>query len=292
MIDPGRLVQVLKEAFSEHCETPERQIYTTGDNGNGLLVMPAWSYRGYLGIKIVTTTPGNAGTTVPFVQGFYTLFDQHTGSPLMQIDAGVLTNYRTAAASALASTFLSRTDSNSLLMIGAGSLAPYLIQAHQSVRPITDVYIWSRNHNNARQLARSLNATAVEHVDEVLPSVSIVSCATPSTSPLVKGSILASGQHLDLVGGYLPEMREVDDAAVIKSRIYIDTPDALKEAGDLIQPMRKGALRASQIQGTLYDLCGGGKLGRQGSDEITLFKSTGHALEDIATAVWLWEGAK
>jgi ornithine cyclodeaminase len=175
-------------------------------------------------------------------------------------------------------------------MIGAGSLAPYLIAAHKCVRPIHEVLVWSRNHANADNLATSISAKAIKDVKEYIPSVDLISCATPSQTPLVHGEGLRAGQHLDLVGGYTPEMREADDVAVSRSRVFIDTEGALHEAGDIIQPIRHGILRKSMIQGDLMGLTSGKVNGRIDNDEITLFKSTGHAVEDIATAVWLFEG--
>ena len=292
MIDYSGLIDVLEDAFKEACEVPQRNHYTTGSDGNGLLVMPAWGYRGYIGIKIITLTPSNPGREMPFVQGVYLLFDQKTGIPLLQIDAKALTNYRTAAASALASRYLSNENTSSMLMIGAGSLAPYLVKAHKAVRPISEIYVWSRNQEKAQRLASSMGAVAISRVEDVIGDVDLISSATPSIDPLIRGACLRHGQHIDLVGGYSPEMREADDITIAKSAVFIDTEGALDEAGDIIQPMRSNTITRSDIKGTLHDLVSSKCHGRQDTEAITVFKSTGHAIEDIATAVWLWQGGK
>ncbi|MDX1407602.1 MAG: ornithine cyclodeaminase family protein [Saprospiraceae bacterium] len=294
LLNPGETIEVLRKAFQSSCDVPTRSVYeTSSTTGSGMLLMPAWNYHGYLGVKIVTTTPANRDRNVPFIQGVYLLFDQETGTPLLQLDASILTNARTAAASALASSYLSHDESGTLLMVGAGSLAPWLIEAHVAVRPINRTLIWSLNGDSARQLSEKTdNAEAVLNLRTATEQAQIISCATPSTMPLIRGEWLMGGQHLDLVGGYTRDMREIDDAAAQRADIFIDTGEAWEEAGDLIQPMEKGLISQEDTVATLRDLCTGSHPGRTSHGQVTLFKSVGHALEDIAVAAWVWEKMK
>jgi len=294
LLQPSVVIDALKHAFQEGCEVPARSVFETSrETGSGMLLMPAWSYQGYMGVKIVTTTPANRGTARPFIQGVYLLFDQKTGSPLLQLNASILTNARTAGASALAASYLAHPESNTLLMVGAGSLAPYLIAAHASVRPIKRVLIWTPGFRSAELLAENLpNATSVKNLKTAVEQADVISCATPSITPLVRGDWLHGGQHIDLVGGYTRMMRETDDAVIQHADIFIDTEDAWKEAGDLIQPMEKGLITKDETSASLKDLCTGTHPGRTTHEQITLFKSVGHALEDIAVAAWVWEAVR
>jgi ornithine cyclodeaminase len=206
------------------------------------------------------------------------------------IDGGALTLWRTAAASALAASYLARDDASRLVMVGAGALAPHLIDAHASVRPIETVAIWNRNPSRAEALAarlagRGYAVAAVTDLAAAVRSADIVSCATLSGEPLVKGDWLKPGVHLDLVGAFTPAMRESDDAAVRRARVYVDTrAGALKEAGDIVLPIKSGVIAEADICGDLFDLCRGAVEGRRSAEEITLFKSVGTALEDLAAA--------
>jgi ornithine cyclodeaminase len=224
------------------------------------------------------------------VSSLYFLLDGQTGQPRAMIDGEALTNRRTAAASALASDYLSRPDSRTLLVVGTGHLAPHLVAAHCAIRPIEKVLVWGRNSQRALALADTLvrqgiNAASAADLAEALPQADIVSCATTSTEPLVKGALLRPGTHLDLVGAFTPRMRESDDDAVLRSRVFIDTyAGALAEAGDLLQPIAAGRWSADRICGDLHELTNGTKSGRLDRNEITLFKSVGAAIEDLTAA--------
>ena len=205
------------------------------------------------------------------------------------LDGTALTLRRTAAASALAASYLARADSAVHLMVGTGALAPHLIAAHRAVRPIRETRIWGRDPDKAAALAASLAASgtaaiAVLDLAEAAATADIITCATLSPEPLVRGAWLKPGAHLDLVGSYRPDMRECDDDAVRRARIFVDTDAALHEAGDIVQPLRSGVLTRERIAGDLSGLVRGSCDGRRGADEITLFKSVGTALEDLAAA--------
>ncbi len=288
------LVATLRQAFQEDYIVPMRHHHNFENPKEGiestLLLMPAWKAGEHLGIKIVAVSPNNSKYNLPTIQGMYLLIDAHKGTPIAQMDAKSLTNLRTAAASALASDFLSREKSETLLMVGTGSLAPHFIQAHAAIRPIQKVFIWGRNLEKAKMLATKLkhlkvDIQAVSNLEEYLPKVDIISCATMSYKPLIFGEHLQPGQHLDLVGSYKPDMREADDEVVKRSNVYVDVFEgATRECGDIVIPLKNGTLKKEDIKGDLFDLCRGNCLGRQADHEITYFKSVGHALEDLAAA--------
>lgn len=294
------LIEQLRQAFRAGGHAPPRHHHTIGVPGAPdatLLLMPAWQEGRYLGTKIVTVFPGNNARSLPSVAGTYVLMSGRTGEPLLVIDGRMLTLRRTAAASALAAKYLARPDAHRLLMVGTGALAPHLVLAHAAVRPITDVAIWGRNPDKAERLARNLDsryfrAAAVHDLAASVTAADVISCATLAHEPLIRGEWLKPGQHVDLVGGYTPEMREADDAAIDRARVYIDTPVAMEEAGDIAQPLKSGRLSETMIAGTLAELTQGRVHGRSFYNQITLFKSVGTALEDLATAVLLFESAR
>ncbi len=255
-----------------------------------LLLMPAWNPSKNAGVKIVTVSPENGQFNMPSIQGTYIYFDAIKGSIKAILEAKSLTVKRTAAASALASSFLSKKKSSSLLMIGTGALSINLIKAHAAVRPITEVFIWGRNFDKAKAIEQELATTtfsikAIKTIEEKISDVDIVSCATLSKTPLVLGKYLKEGQHIDLVGAYKKDMREADDETVSKASVYVDTfQGGLKESGDIVIPLANGTLSKEAIKADLFELCSNQKNGRSSANEITYFKSVGHALEDLAAA--------
>lgn len=288
-----RLIAALEAAFAEaRTESPVRQRYEVGPPGAPahLLTMPAWQRGAVMGVKLVNVFPGNAAHGLGAVNGIYVLFDATTGVPKAILDGDALTNRRTAAASALASRFLSRADSATLLVVGTGHLAFYLAAAHCAVRPITRVLVWGRSAAKAaalaaRLVASGLPASPAADLAGAAAQADIISCATTSTVPLVLGADVRDGTHVDLVGAFTPAMRESDDALVAASAVYVDTrAGALAEAGDLLQPIAAGAFAADRVRGDLYDLCAGRAAGRGDAQEITLFKSVGAAIEDLTAA--------
>lgn len=294
LLDYPSLINKLEMAFRADYIVPTRLHYNfenpKEDRQSTLLLMPAWEAGKYVGVKLIIVAPNNGKYDLPSIQGTYTLFDAHKGIPLAQMDAKELTNRRTAAASALASRFLSRENSETLLMVGTGSLAPYLIAAHREVRDIKKVLIWGRRFERAQEIAKDLGAEAIEDLETGVRQVDIISCATLSQTPLVLGEWLHPGQHLDLVGSYRKDMRETDDHTIRTSRIYVDTLEgATKESGDLVLPLQNHIIEKRNIIGDLFDLCHARCKGRQTADEITLFKSVGHALEDLAAASLAYE---
>ncbi len=292
------LIERLRETFRKGAEVPVRHHHEIGGGSDAtLLLMPAWQSGRHIGIKLVTVFPHNGERSLPSVMGAYLLLSGITGEPLAMIDGPTLTVKRTAAASALAAGYLARQDSERLLMIGTGALAPYLVRAHAEVRPICNVLIWGRNPDKAERLARRLNrrdfkVAATTDLEAAVRGAHIISAATLTLEPLIRGAWLQPGQHLDLVGGFRPDMREADDDAVARARVFVDTRDgACSEAGDIVQPLESGVLTEDDIAADLFDLTRGERAGRRYYDQITLFKSVGSALEDLGAAQLTYERA-
>ncbi len=288
-----RLIPTLRDAFVAGAEAPLRHrhdIAQPDGTDAALLLMPAWQAGGFVGVKVVSVFPGNGARGLPAVSASYLLCDGATGQHLALIDGGELTRRRTAAASALAGSYLARDDAASLLIVGSGHIGGLMAAAYRTVRPIRRVLVWNIREAGAVQLAARLRtegwaAEAVSDLAAAAGEADIITCATLAREPLVRGEWLRPGTHLDLIGGFTPAMREADDAAVRRSHVFIDTDAALAEAGDLIDPIAHGALRRNDIAGSLFSLCRGEVPGRRDQAEITLFKSVGSALEDLAAAV-------
>jgi ornithine cyclodeaminase len=295
-LDDLTLIDRLEAAFHAGAEVPVRHHHhlPTGT----LLLMPAWSAR-HVGIKVVTVFPDNVSRSLPSVFGQYVLLDGTTGQALALLDGTMLTKRRTACASGLAARYLAPHNATRLLMIGTGALAPHLVRVHAKVRPIREVAIWGRRPAAADALARTLAASlpdlvgrpitvrAVTEREAAVRDSDVISCATLSKEPLVEGEWLHEGQHIDLVGAYTPEMRESDDNAVWRARVYVDTrAGALTEGGDIVQPIRNGTIDEDDVIAELSELARGQQTGRLAGDgaSITLFKSVGTALEDLAAA--------
>ncbi len=293
------LIEALRDAFGADIETPLRHTHMIPQPSGAeakLLLMPAWTKSGQrlVGCKLVTVYPDNAKVQKPSVYGSYLLLCGDTGEPLAVMDGTALTARRTACASALAASYLARDDAAHLVMVGAGALAPHLVQAHSAVRPIKRVTLWNRTRGNAVKLAFALSLRGIEpeiadDLETAVREADIVSCATLSATPLVRGKWLKKGAHLDLVGAYTPKMRESDDDAVKRARVYVDTRiGAPKEGGDIAQPLKSGVLKKDAIRGDLFELCRGKAKGRTSAAQITLFKSVGTAIEDLAAAMLVW----
>jgi ornithine cyclodeaminase/alanine dehydrogenase-like protein (mu-crystallin family) len=287
------LIDALDAAFLAGATTPDRghhEIEVPGMDDGTLLLMPCWQANKNLGVKIATVFPGNAAKSLSAVHASYFLMDASTGVPIAVLDGAELTRRRTAAASALASRYLSRTDSNTLLMVGTGELAPHLVAAHASARDISKVVIWGRRQEAAEALQErlstlSLETAVVTDLEAAVSDADIISCATLANDPLIKGDWLHEGQHLDLVGAFKPDMREVDAAAVARAAVYVDTySGAMSEAGDILLAIQEGAINETDIAGDLAELAKGQCQGRTSNEAITLFKSVGTALEDLAAA--------
>ncbi len=294
------LVEALNDIFTRDVVAPIRHHHTMDvpqDPAATLLLMPAWIEGEYLGVKQVNVFPGNSKRNQPGLSSHYLLSCGQTGQMLAQIDGNELTARRTAAASALASRYLSRETASKMLMVGAGRVARRLVPAHMSVRPIETVHVWDINPSSAEQLAIELrdegvNAVACpnDQLEAIAREADLISCATLSTAPIIKGEWLKPGAHLDLVGSFTPTMRETDNEALQRANVFVDVKAAaLVETGELIMPIRDGAITEEAILADFSVLCSGQHAGRAALDNpelaITLFKSVGDSREDLAGAI-------
>ncbi|QPK05415.1 ornithine cyclodeaminase family protein [Vibrio kanaloae] len=301
------LVDALKDIFTRDVTAPIRHHHTMNvpqDPSATLLLMPAWIEGEYLGVKQVNVFPGNSARNQPGLSSHYLLSCGKTGKMLAQIDGNELTARRTAAASALASHYLSRETASKMLMVGAGRVARRLVPAHMSVRPIKTVQVWDINQSAAEQLATELRDEGVDAVacpndqlEAVARDADLISCATLSTAPIIKGEWLKPGAHLDLVGSFTPTMRETNNEALKRANVFVDVKAAaLVETGELIMPIRDGAITEESILADFSTLCSGQHAGRAGLDDpeaaITLFKSVGDSREDLAGAILAYQSVQ
>jgi ornithine cyclodeaminase len=274
-----RLADALHESFVHGATVPVRHAHALSPSDT-LLLMPAWDAQ-HLITKLVTVIPGAPST----VEATVMVMDRTTGHPLAVMDGEALTLRRTAATSALAARHLCQPDVTRMLLVGTGRLAAWMARAHWALRPhLQQVLVWGRR--TASTLAsEGLPAQAVTDLEAAVGSSGLIACATTATEPVVQGRWLAPGTHLDLVGGFQPTMREVDDAAMARSRIIVDThAGAGREAGELVQALQAGVITPQSVVGELAQLLRGECVGRQSPQDITLFKSVGTALEDLAAA--------
>ncbi len=298
-LDWDALIGALAAMFQGGCVMPVRHHHTVGVPGEAdatLLLMPAWQPGEYIGVKLVSVFPDNHLRSLPAIHGSYLLSSGRTGELLALIDGGELTARRTAAASALAARHLARDDASTLLVVGTGRLSINLIEAHSRVRPINKVLIWGRDRDKAVQAAAEASAlgypvNVADDLEGAARQADIISCATLSRTPLIRGAWLKPGSHLDLIGAFTKDMRESDDEAVRRARVFVDTrAGAFAEAGDILQPIASGVIGADHVVAELAELVNGTP-GRRSQEEVTLFKSVGAALEDLAGAILAYQTA-
>jgi ornithine cyclodeaminase len=290
----AEVIAALRDAFRGDVIAPPRHVHVmerVGAQPLIQLIMPAWthSHGGYAGLKTVMVGGD------PYVQANYLLTSLQTGETLALMDGAEITARRTAAASALAADYLARPDATRFLMVGAGTLGPHVVRAHACVRSLQDIGIYNRSRAKSETLVADLKADGfhayvVEDIAHAAGTADIISCATSSSTPIIKGEWLKPGVHLDLMGAYRPDMREVDGEAVNRARVFVDTYEgAHSEAGDLLQAVTEGYFDMELICGDLAGLTRGTIEGRKREESITLFKSCGTALEDLATAIMIYE---
>ncbi len=297
LLRADELISALQASFAQgSIYAPDRHHHTIKQpvSDATLLLMPAWQKK-YLGVKVVSVFPENSQTNaLDTIQGTYLLMDGTTGRPLISMDAKVLTNLRTAATSALAGKLLQTIANGTMLMIGTGSLAPYLIEAHHAVHDFKEIRIAGRSLEKAERIKQLAEDSCpnvqikIVQGDEGRAGSDLISVATLARDPVLYGTQLEGVSHVDLVGAYTPEMREADDELIKQAHVYIDTWRAIEETGDLAIPLQSGVLLRSDIKGTLRDLClGKGSLSENGA--MTVFKSVGHASEDLVAAILAYE---
>lgn len=269
---------------------PLRTVVRLPSGKDFFALMPAYvSSPEGLGAKVITVFPGNHGTNLDSHQGAVLLFDPATGALQAILDATAITSIRTAAVSAVATRHLAREDADDLAILGSGVQARSHLEAIQLVRPIRRIRIWSRSATRAKAFADTQSASV--HI-EVMPTAegavrgaSIICTTTSSKEPILRGDWIAIGAHLNVVGASTPQAREVDSTAIARASLFVDRREsALKESGDILVPIAEGAITADHIVAELGSVVAGSGRGRQTAEEITLFKSLGLAVEDIAAA--------
>ncbi|GAF44176.1 ornithine cyclodeaminase [Rhodococcus wratislaviensis] len=290
------LIPALREGFIRGASTPNRHHHTLDEATDAsLLVMPSWDEK-YLGVKLVDVFPSNTESGRPALSSAFILASSTTGEHLAVIDGNELTRRRTVATSALAASYLARRSSTTHLIVGAGHVGSLAAEAYLSVFDIQTVLIYDQFAPNAERLVgnlrqKGIHANTVNNLASAVAGADIITCATLATEPIIRGQWLQPGAHLDLIGSFRPNMRESDDQCIIRSNVYVDTPVALEESGDLTQPIAAGILDAEVNPGTLSQLCRDEVHGRQDNNQITLFKAVGSGLADLTSAAFVYDAA-
>jgi alanine dehydrogenase len=296
----AELISSLKLALTQRHSLPERMHYEIGKHWGidaRLLLMLAWRDDFYLGFKIVTLYPDNVSRGLPNLAGIYGLFDGRTGKPLALLDGAELTAHRTAAASVLAAKCLVARPPENILVIGAGKLSSYYINAYAEVMQPKRIWLWNRDVKKAVKVVESLRLTGTDlsvasDLEAAVGEADIISTVTSSAQPVLFGAWCKPGSHIDLVGGYRPDMREADDELIGRASIYVDTyQGVLKEAGDIFEPLERGIITQADIKADLSELVAGDISKRTGHKDLTVFKSVGAAFEDLAAAVLVYQKA-
>mgnify|MGYP005810907135 CR=1 FL=1 len=295
------LIPLLKDSFSKPFHMPQRQVHALDpenqSNHDAFALLPSWNDE-VIGNKAFTYFPDNAAKhDLPGLFSKIMLFRRKTGEPLALVDGTSVTYWRTAAISALASQLLSREDSRHLMLFGTGNLASYLLHAHISVRDIKQVTIWGRCADKVNALIVEFSKhypnisfhTSLE-VEQEVPHVDIICCATGAKTPLFNGKWLAKGCHVDCLGNHMVDARECDSDTVQRASVYVDSlTNTLNEAGELLIPIEEGVFNSTEIIGELADICKKPELLRKNNDEITLFKSVGTAISDLVAAYLVYQ---
>ncbi|MCC7281361.1 MAG: ornithine cyclodeaminase family protein [Acetobacteraceae bacterium] len=256
-----------------------------------LIVLPAWQAGEGMLTKIVTSFPRNQALHgLPTVNSLYVFLDGSTGVPEAVIDGEAMIFRKTSADSALGASILARKDARTLLMAGAGKLAPYLVRAHCSVRPsIEEVLVWNRTAARAEALAATLAAEgfaarAVADLDQAVSQADIISSATMAEAPIIRGRHLKPGTHVDLVGSFTPAMREADDDVLRRSSIFVDHRQTTRRSGEFLGPFERGVISPADVRADLFDLCQGKAAGRTSATQITMMKNGGGSHIDYFVA--------
>jgi len=292
LYDYGPLIDFMEEA---HRRPPALQgeMWLQSHDGDGLLARTGFVPGDGLGIKLAAVFPGNVA--IPTIHTVYVLFDPDNGREQAVIASNALTWFKTACDSGLAARHLAREDANHLVMVGAGSMAPHCIKAHLAARPSLDrVTIWNRSPKRALLLADLLRAEtgidmSVAHdLGAAVESADIVCCATMATAPLIEGAWLRPGTHVDAIGAFTPDMREVDDEVLRRSRIFVDSrPSTIPHIGELMIPLASGVIGVDDVLADHYELATGAVEGRTGPEDITFFKNGGGGHLDLMAAQFL-----
>jgi alanine dehydrogenase len=278
---------------------PLRPVMWLPEKVGALGMMP--SYLGVIksfGLKVVSVFPHNHGTQYDSHQGAVMLFEAEHGRLLAIMDASSITAIRTAAVSGVATRLLARPEASDLAILGSGVQAATHLEAMLLARPVKRVRVWSRNQEHARKFAqthsqqRGLDVTAVDSAQAAVSGADLICTTTAAPEPILKGEWIGAGAHINAVGSSVAFTRELDTAAVVKARLFVDRREStVNEAGDFLFPKKEGAIGDDHIRGEIGELLLGQRAGRESPEEITLFKSLGLAVEDLASAYHVYRRA-
>ena len=287
------VIEALRSTFGGHASAPPRLMFRLdGEKSHDVFaLLPAWS-DDVIGVKALTYLPDNASEDRDVLHANILLFERKSGVPLALVEGRSVTFWRTAAMAALAADYLARRDAARLLVCGTGNLAPYMALAHAAVRPIRAIGIWGRSREKAvrvveelRSRRADLDIRVVEDLEAAALQADVISCVTASRTPIILGEWVQPGTHTDFIGNHERDARECDTELVVKSRVYVDSRvNVLNEAGEILIPISEGRLKEEDVAGELSELCAGTVAGRASDEEVTLFKSVGTALADLAAA--------
>ena len=287
------LIDALEETFSGEFSMPPRNVFLLDENSDthdAFAVLPSWN-TSLIGVKAFTYFPSNSEPCKSLYSKIL-LFDRAHGEPLALVDGTTVTFWRTAGISGLATRLLARENAETLLLLGTGNLATYIIRANASVRPLKRVLVWGRTASNAGKVVDQMNAeldgievSVVDNLEEACGQSDIIVSATGSHEPLVKGDWVKPGTHTDFIGNHHADKRECDTALVLKSKVYADSyANCFKEAGEILVPISEGVFTKEDVVADLSEMCSGSAPLRQSDDEVTLFKSIGMGISDLVGA--------
>lgn len=296
LLDYPFLIEALRRAHLGATPTTDARVMDEPDGVNSFVTLTGWQQEGGIVVKMVGVFPENVSRIPPepSVQGLVALFGPETGAPRLVADGAAMTFRKTAADSGLGALLLAREDAETLLVVGAGGLAPHLARAHRAARPsIRRTLVWNRTHERAEALAarlsdEGLEAEARRELGPAVAEADVITCATMSEAPLVRGADVRPGAHLDLVGAYRARMREADDAAMAGGRLFVDTRVGMEGTGEIAQPLASGAIAPRDVLADLRELARGAP-GRTSPEDLTVFKNVGGAHLDLFAALALLE---
>ncbi len=296
LLPMGECVDVMAKALAGLARgevlMPLRSVMWLPERVGALGTMPAYAGdRNVMGLKVISVFPGNHGTEFDSHQGAIMLFETKNGRPLAIVDATSVTAIRTAAVSGVATRLLAREGAGDLAILGSGTQARVHLEAMRLVRPIRRVRVWSRNRDHAALFAaregqrHGLTVETSATAQDAVADADVICTTTSSAEPVLKGEWIAPGAHINAVGSSVPFARELDTTAVVRSRLFVDRREStVNEAGDFLFPKKEGVIGDDHIQGEIGEVLIGRVPGRRSADEITLFKSLGLAIEDVASA--------
>jgi alanine dehydrogenase len=297
-------VEAMKEAFRElsagRVKMPTRAHIDIPEHAGTALFMPSYAECfGKICVKVVNVFTSNPSKDFPAIQGVVCLLDGETGSPLAILNGTFLTALRTGAASGAATDLLARAEAETVAIIGAGVQACMQLEAMCAVRSIKKVWVYDISEEAAKQFAEKMSGAldveikVAESSSDALKCADIICTATVSSTPVFADADIAEGVHINAIGSYKPEVQEIPEETVIRSVLVVDHREsAMEEAGDLLIPIKKGSIQETHIHAELGEIVAGEVVGRTSDNDVTLFKSVGVAVQDLAAATRVFEQAE